>query len=50
MLRASAPYVGNPGYRVAIVEGEPRIDLNGNAAGAVTASEAEYARQRAQKP
>ncbi len=33
-------YVSDPAYHRAVIEGAPRIDLDGNPAGAVTASEA----------
>jgi sRNA-binding protein len=39
-------YTSNFGYLRNIREGAPRVDLDGNSAGEVTASEAEHARQR----
>jgi sRNA-binding protein len=36
-------YVKSDGYLRACVNGAPRLDLNGNIAGEVTASEAEHA-------
>jgi ProP effector len=41
--RALGAYVSCPEYRARLVEEAARIDLDGNAAGAVTASEAEHA-------
>jgi ProP effector len=39
-------YTGNAGYLRACRAGAARVDLNGNAAGAVTADEAAHARER----
>jgi ProP effector len=44
--RALRWYCGNSGYLKACVEGAPRIDLNGEAVGTVTAEEADNARAR----
>jgi sRNA-binding protein len=43
LKRALGVYTAGPEYRAKLTEGAARIDLDGNAAGAVTASEAEYA-------
>jgi ProP effector len=42
-------YVGALGYLEAVLDGAERIDLNGDPAGSVTAEQAEYAKQRAEK-
>jgi sRNA-binding protein len=39
-------YTGNAGYLLACKRGAPRIDLDGNVAGSVTAEEADQAKQR----
>ncbi len=44
--RALASYVRSPHYFRSLQAGADRIDLNGNAAGTVTESEAEYAKQQ----
>lgn len=40
LRRALADYTSGPTYLAALVEGAPRIDLDGNAVGVVTAAEA----------
>ncbi|MEH6579189.1 MAG: ProQ/FinO family protein [Amphritea sp.] len=44
--RALASYVRSPHYFRSLKEGADRIDLNGNPAGAVKASEADYAKEQ----
>jgi len=41
--RVLGAYVASPEYRAKLIEGAARIDLDGNPAGAVTASEAAHA-------
>jgi sRNA-binding protein len=43
LKRALGAYVSCPEYRAKLIEGAARIDLDGNAAGVVTADEAEHA-------
>lgn len=44
--RALATYVRSPRYLQSLVEGAERVDLNGEAAGAVTEGEAEHAKSK----
>jgi ProP effector len=43
LKRVLGGYTACPGYRARLIEGAARIDLDGNPAGVVTASEAAYA-------
>ena len=43
LKRVLGGYTACPEYRAKLIEGAARIDLDGNPAGAVTASEAAYA-------
>jgi ProP effector len=43
LKRALGAYTADPGYHTKLIEGAARIDLDGNAAGTVTAGEAAYA-------
>jgi ProP effector len=43
LKRTLGAYTADPGYHAKLIEGAARIDLDGKAAGAVTAGEAAYA-------
>lgn len=49
IMNAIADYVSGPSYLKSQIEGAARIDLNGEAAGAVTAEEAQYAKEQLAK-
>jgi hypothetical protein len=48
MVTSLAYYVNSPAYQKAAIEGAVRIDLDGNAAGAVTVEEAKYSAESRQ--
>lgn len=48
MVNSLSYYVNSPTYHKSVVEGATRIDLNGQAAGMVTAEEAKYSTDRRQ--
>jgi ProP effector len=48
MVKSLSYYVNTEAYHRSVVEGAPRIDLDGQSAGTVTAEEAKYSQERHQ--